>query len=77
MARPQVAVGRDGLQIWRVAANILNKQSRTADRWRSYSFGVGPGLTTPTIKNCTCYEIFTYVSELDGFSGTTYLVGSG
>jgi hypothetical protein len=26
MARPQVAVGGDGLQIWRVAANILNKQ---------------------------------------------------
>jgi hypothetical protein len=29
-ARPQVADGGDGLQIWRVAANILNKQSRTA-----------------------------------------------
>jgi hypothetical protein len=27
MARPQVADGGDGLQIWRVAANILNKQS--------------------------------------------------
>jgi hypothetical protein len=33
MARPQVADGGDGLQIWRVAANILlNKQSRTADK---------------------------------------------
>jgi hypothetical protein len=31
MARPQVAAGGDGLQIWRVAANTLNKQSRTAD----------------------------------------------
>jgi hypothetical protein len=31
MARPQVADGGDGLQIWRVAAIILNKQSRTAD----------------------------------------------
>ena len=30
MARPQVADREDGLQIWRVAANILNKQSRTA-----------------------------------------------
>jgi hypothetical protein len=30
MARPQVAGRGDGLQIWRVAANILNKQSRTA-----------------------------------------------
>jgi hypothetical protein len=32
MARPQVADGGDALQIGRVAANILNKQSRTADR---------------------------------------------
>jgi hypothetical protein len=30
-ARPQVADGGDGLQIWRVAANILNEQSRTAE----------------------------------------------
>jgi hypothetical protein len=37
MARPQVADGGDGLQIWRVAANILNKQSRTVDK------GVGRG----------------------------------
>jgi hypothetical protein len=36
MARPQVADGADDLQIWRVAANILNKQSQTADmRWSS------------------------------------------
>ena len=29
--------------IWRVAANILNKQSRTADEWWSYRLGVGGG----------------------------------
>ena len=28
---------------WRVAANILNKQSRTADGGWPYSFGVGRG----------------------------------
>jgi hypothetical protein len=30
MARPQVADGRDGIEIWRgrAAANVLNKQSR-------------------------------------------------
>jgi hypothetical protein len=32
MARLQVADGGNGLQIWRVAANILNKQSRTAEK---------------------------------------------
>jgi hypothetical protein len=43
MARPQVAIGGDGLQLWAVAANILNKQLRTADKeWPS---GLGVGLT--------------------------------
>jgi hypothetical protein len=39
MTRPQVADG-DVLQIWRVAANILNKQSRTADKGWSSSMGI-------------------------------------
>jgi hypothetical protein len=41
MARPQVADGGDALQVWRVAANILNKQSRTADKGLSSSLRVG------------------------------------
>jgi hypothetical protein len=41
MASPQVSDGGEDLQIRRVAANILNKQLRAADkRWPS-SFGVG------------------------------------
>jgi hypothetical protein len=32
MVRSQVADGGNTLQVWRVAANILNKQSRTADK---------------------------------------------
>jgi hypothetical protein len=40
MARPRVADGGVGLQIWRVAANILNKQSRTAYKvWSSILVG--------------------------------------
>jgi hypothetical protein len=31
MAHPPVTDGRDGLQIWRIAAKIQNMQSRTAD----------------------------------------------
>jgi len=52
MARPQVADAGDGLQIWRVAANIQNKQSRTADKWWSSSLGVGRGAnkSLPSIK---------------------------
>jgi hypothetical protein len=32
MVQPQVVDGEDGPQIWKVAANILNKQSWTADK---------------------------------------------
>jgi hypothetical protein len=42
---------RNGLQIWRVAANILNKQSRTADKVLSSSFGVAR-----SANNCSLPE---------------------
>jgi hypothetical protein len=38
MARLQVADGGDDLQMWKVAANILNKQSRSSDMGLSTSF---------------------------------------
>jgi hypothetical protein len=38
-----VADRGDGLLIWRVAANILNKQSLSADKGWSSSLGVGRG----------------------------------
>jgi hypothetical protein len=45
---PRVADRGDGLQIWRVAANILNKQSRTADSGWSSSLGVGRWANNPS-----------------------------
>ncbi|KAJ4438698.1 hypothetical protein ANN_14645 [Periplaneta americana] len=48
MARPQIADRGDGLQIWRVAANILNKRSWTADKGWSSSFGVGRRANNPS-----------------------------
>jgi hypothetical protein len=50
MAHPQVADGEDGLQIWRVAVNILKKKSWTADQGWSPAWGLGVGLTTPHSK---------------------------
>jgi len=49
MARPRVADGGEGLQIWRVAANISNKQSRTANKgWPSnWGFGWGANNSSP------------------------------
>jgi hypothetical protein len=43
MARSQVADGGNTLHVWRVAANILNKQARTADKGCPSSSGVGRG----------------------------------
>jgi hypothetical protein len=58
MARPQFSHGEDGLQIWRVAANILNKHQRTADKEWSSSLGVGRGLTTPHRKTPDLFRNF-------------------
>jgi hypothetical protein len=43
MAGPQVADGGDSPQFWMVAANMLNKQSRTAGKGWSSSLEVGRG----------------------------------
>jgi len=43
IARPLSGYEGYGLQIWMVAANTLNKQSRTPDKGCSSSFGIGRG----------------------------------
>jgi hypothetical protein len=48
MARLRVADREDGLQIWRVAANILNKQSLTVGGPPAWE--LGGGLTTLPCK---------------------------
>jgi hypothetical protein len=55
LARPRVADGEDSLQIWRVAANTLNKQSRTAERGGTPAWGLGEGLQL--ILKYICYEM--------------------
>jgi hypothetical protein len=69
MARPQVADGGDTLQLSRAAANILNKQSRTAYKGWSSSMGLGVGLTTLTVKNKLVTKIqkrpWTWTDSLD------------
>jgi hypothetical protein len=45
LACPHVADGGDGLHLWRVAANVLNEQSRTADKLWSSSLLVRRGAT--------------------------------
>jgi hypothetical protein len=59
MARPQVVDGRDGLQLWRLAVNILNKQSWAYNKGWSSSLGLGVGLTTPHRKKQTVTKSYT------------------
>jgi hypothetical protein len=62
---------RNGPLIWRAAANIMNKQSRSADKGWSSSLGLGEVLTSPRRKNISCYEIFTRTaSDQDFYSGS-------
>jgi hypothetical protein len=53
------------LAIWRVAANVLNKQSGRVDKRWSSSFGVSEVLTTPHRKNWRLYERDTFTSGLN------------
>jgi hypothetical protein len=50
MTHPQVANGVDGLEIWKVATNILNKQSGQPTRGGPPAWGLGVRLTTPHRK---------------------------
>jgi hypothetical protein len=59
-----VADGGEGLQEWRVAANIMNKQSRTVDKGESTSLGIGRGAIN---SSPACYEMLHRASDLDGF----------
>jgi hypothetical protein len=59
-ASPQVADGGNSLQIWRVAANILNNQLWTADKGWSSSMGV----QLLAVKKAYCYEMFYRASDL-------------
>jgi hypothetical protein len=49
---------RKVLRLRRVAANVLNKQSRTADKGWSSSLGVGRGANNPSPKNFIVTKCF-------------------
>jgi hypothetical protein len=52
--------------IWKVATNILNRQSRTADKGWSSSLAVVDVLTTSHRKNVSFYEMFAQkASDVD------------
>jgi len=60
MARPRAADGGDGLQIWKIAANVINKQSRTANKEWSPSLGVGHGANKPRSWQPFVYTVMNF-----------------
>jgi hypothetical protein len=70
MAHPHFADGGDGLQIWRVAVNILNKKLWTDDKMLSFSLGVGRAAKQLlTVKNKLVTKRSQEALDLDGFFG--------
>jgi hypothetical protein len=65
MARPQVAYGGDGLQMWRVAANIFEKIRGQPTRCGPPFRMLGVGLTTHYHKQLFCYEMLYRTLDLD------------
>jgi hypothetical protein len=64
MTGPRVEDGGNDHQMWRVAANILNKQSRRPTRGGPSAWVRGEGLTSPHRQRATCYEMLRRTSEL-------------
>jgi hypothetical protein len=57
---------RNGLQLWKVAANILNKQLRIDNKGWPYGLGVGRGVNLSLYKNLL-RKLLKTASDLDGF----------
>jgi hypothetical protein len=63
--------------VWRVDANMLNKQLWAADKGWSSSLGVDEVLTTTRRKTWPCYESGTFASVLDWSFGTIWIKDKG
>jgi hypothetical protein len=57
------------LPIWKAAANILNKQSQTAERGGPPAWWLDEFLTNPHHKSVPCYKPFTSALDLDSSFG--------
>jgi hypothetical protein len=65
MVHDQVVAGENNPQIWRVAVNILNKQSQTDKKGSPPTWGLGGGLTTPHCRKLASYKMLFGSLNLD------------
>jgi len=57
MACPQIVIGGDGLQMWRVAVTVLNKHLQMVDKGWSSSLWVGQGVNNLSLQMSACYKV--------------------
>jgi len=57
--------GGDGVQVWRVAGNVLNKQRQTSDKGCSPVWLLGKLLTTQHLNSLLRYGTFYKTSDWD------------
>jgi hypothetical protein len=67
MVCPQVADGGDGLQIWRVTTNILNKHLRKADDGWSSSLDIERGSNNSSAQQTISLRNITQDLEIGWF----------
>jgi hypothetical protein len=67
MVHPQLMDGGEGLQIWKISANILNKQLWTAERGDPPAWGLGVELRSPHHKKLVCYELSQRALDLKNY----------
>jgi hypothetical protein len=58
-----VADGGNDFRMWNVAANVLNKQSRAADKGRAFNLWVGRG-TNSSSQEINVMKYYTNLMEL-------------
>jgi hypothetical protein len=75
----KLIIWNDGLQLFRVAANIrvLNKQPNTDDKEWSFSLGVGSGANNTSLKNRILLRSVKRTSDLDDFLGLKLITYCG
>jgi hypothetical protein len=64
MACHQVTDGEDGLQLWKAAVNVLNKESLKLTKGGPPAWGLGVGLQLLTIKISLLLGQILWINDL-------------
>jgi hypothetical protein len=66
MAGRQITDRGNGLYVWRIAGNILNKHALQADKGLSSRLGFGRGANTPRLRKPARDKLFPRTCKMNG-----------